>query len=64
MKPDKVEYCIIIKEKKTKVDCFKSKTTIDVVKMHENGFLDIDIKELIREAEEIEEYDDSVDNND
>ena len=54
MKPEKVEYCIIIKENKTQVENLK-KTTVNIVKIVENAFLDIDINEIIREAEEMNE---------
>ena len=55
MKPEKVEYCIIIKENKTQVENLKNKTTVNIVKIVENAFLDIDINEIIREAEEMNE---------
>ena len=55
MKPEKVEYCIIIKENKTQVENLKNKTTLNIVKIVENAFLDIDINEIIREAEEMNE---------
>ena len=33
----------------------KNKTTLNIVKIVENAFLDIDINEIIREAEEMNE---------
>ena len=33
----------------------KNKTTVNIVKIVENAFLDIDINEIIREAEEMNE---------
>ena len=51
MKPNKVEQSIIIKENKSKVENFKKNTTYIIVKTEENAFTNIDIKEIIQEAE-------------
>ena len=57
MKPNKVEQSIIIKENKSKVENFKKNTTYIIVKTEENAFTNIDIKEIIQEAEAEEEED-------
>ena len=57
MKPNKVEQSIIIKEKKSKVKNFKKNTTYNIVQTEENAFINIDIKEIIQEAEAEEEED-------
>ena len=57
MKPNKVEQSIIIKENKSKVENFKKNTTYNIVQTEENAFKNIDIKEIIQEAEAEEEED-------
>ena len=57
MKPNKVEQSIIIKENKSKVENFKKNTTYNIVQTEENAFINIYIKEIIQEAEAVEEED-------
>ena len=52
MLPTKVENSIFINENQAKVEEFKKKTSLDIVKTKGNAFLDINIEEIVRAAEE------------
>ena len=43
---------LVINENRAKVEEFKKKTSLDIVKTNENAFLDINIEEIVRAAEE------------
>ena len=52
LKPNKVEQTIIINENKRKVMEFLKKTNYNVIKNEENAFLNIEIDEIVRDAED------------
>ena len=52
LKPNKVEQTIIINENKRKVMEFLKKTNYNVIKTEENAFLNIEIDEIVRDAED------------
>ena len=53
--PTKVENSIIINENRAKVEDFMKRTSLDIVKTKENAFLNINIEEIVRVAEDAEE---------
>ena len=52
MLPTKVEISIIKNKNQAKVEEFKKKTSLGIVKTKENALLDINIEEIVRAAEE------------
>ena len=58
MRPKKVEQLIVIKENKSKVEDFKRRTTYEIDRTGQNGFLDIDIEEIVKETEDSSDEED------
>ena len=61
LNPKKVEKIVIIQENKKRVKEFMKKTTYEVKPNEGKCFSEIDIKELVRVHEEVEEEEDSDD---